>query len=324
MAEFNYIVTEDDKELTISKLLKRNYNFSSRLMAKLKSEELIYLNGEKAKNWIVPAVGDKLTVILPTETSDFPPEDIPINVIFEDENILVINKQPGFVVHPTKGKPYNTMANGIMNKMIHDGENYKIRFANRLDMNTSGLLVVAKNSFSQDNLVKQMQHDGIEKRYIAVVDGIIDEDSGTINMPIGRPDPNEVERWILSEDKGGYPSITRYFVKERYPKKDNGYTLVELKLDTGRTHQIRVHMSYFGHPVTGDHLYNNGDPFLYRETHGDFRRDEGYFETPTSKYISRQALHAYKLSFNHPVTGEKMEFLAPIPDDIENLIDSIK
>ncbi len=331
MTEFNYIVTEKDKDLTVKDLLRRNFNFSSRLMTKLKQQNLLSLNGEPVRGWMTPAVGDKLTVTLPQETCDFPPEDIPISVVFEDKDLLVINKQPGVVVHPTKGKPNHTIANGVMKKMLDEGSTYKIRFANRLDMNTSGLLIIAKNGFTQDHIVKQMKSDKIQKRYLAVVDGIMKDDEGTINAPIGRPDPNEVERWILPVENGGYDSITHFKVRERFEtgfaEEDGvktGYTLVELRLETGRTHQIRVHLASIGHPITGDHLYNNGDPFLYRQLHGDYRRIEGAEEKSTSRFIDRQALHAFNLTFTHPVTGEDLNLEAPLPDDILKLIETIK
>ncbi len=320
MTEFNYTVTETDKELSVKELLRRNFHFSSRLLTKLKQQDLVTLNGNPVRGWMIPLPGDKLTVTLPQETCDFQPEDIPISVIFEDKDLLVINKQPGYVVHPTKGKPNHTIANGIMKKMLDDGEKYKIRFANRLDMNTSGLLMIAKNSFTQDRLIRQMKAGIIRKEYLAVVDGIMEHDLGTINAPIGRPDPDEVERWILPTDQGGYDSVTHYKVIRRF---QSGYTLVRLRLETGRTHQIRVHMASIGHPVTGDHLYNNGDPFLYRKLHGDFRRVEGIEEKSTSPYIDRQALHACSLSFFHPVTNEKTELEAPLPDDMVKLIDYI-
>lgn len=320
MSGFIYTVKESDKGLTVSELLRRNFHFSSRLLTKIKKQELAKLNDIPVRGWMTPCAGDKLTVTLPEETSDFPPEDIPISVIFEDDDLLIINKQPGIVVHPTKGKPCHTIANGLMKKIIDEGSCYKIRFANRLDMNTSGLLIVAKNGFVQDRLIHQMKAGVTEKKYLAVLDGIIEEDQGTVEAPIGRPDPNEVERWILPADRGGFESVTHYRVLKRFPA---GYTLAEISLETGRTHQIRVHMASIGHPVTGDHLYNNGDPFLYRKLHGDFRRIEGEDEKSTSDYIERQALHAYHLSFIHPITGEKLTLKAPLPDDMKALIKTI-
>lgn len=320
MTQFTYIVTENDKELTVKELLKRNFHFSSRLLTKIKQQDLAKLNNMPVRGWMKPSLGDKLTVTLPPETSDFPPEDIPISVVFEDESLLVINKQPGFVVHPTKGKPNHTIANGIAKKMACEGQSYKIRFANRLDMNTSGLLIIAKNGFVQEQIIRQMKAGKTEKKYLAILNGCIEKDFGTINAPIGRPDPDEVERWILPVEDGGFDSITHYRVLKRF---DKGYTLAEISLETGRTHQIRVHMASIGHPVTGDHLYNNGDPFLYRKLNGDFRRIEGEGEKSTSEYIDRQALHAYKLSFIHPITGKKLCLEAPMPHDMEEMIKRI-
>ena len=314
MTQFTYIVTENDKELTVKELLKRNFHFSSRLLTKIKQQDLAKLNNMPVRGWMKPSPGDELTVTLPPETSDFPPEDIPISVVFEDESLLVINKQPGFVVHPTKGKPNHTIANGIAKKMACEGQSYKIRFANRLDMNASGLLIIAKNGFVQEQIIRQMKAGKTEKKYLAILNGC------TINAPIGRPDPDEVERWILPVEDGGFDSITHYRVLKRF---DKGYTLAEISLETGRTHQIRVHMASIGHPVTGDHLYNNGDPFLYRKLNGDFRRIEGEGEKSTSEYIDRQALHAYKLSFIHPITGKKLCLEAPMPHDMEEMIKRI-
>lgn len=323
MTQFHYTVTENDKGLSVKELLRRNFSFSSRLMTKLKKNDLITVDGNPVRGWMILAPGVKLTVTLPEETCDFPPEDIPIETVFEDEHLLVINKQPGHVVHPTKGKPNGTIANGVMKKMLGDGAQYKIRFANRLDMNTSGLLIIAKNGFTQEHIIRQMKRGQVEKRYLAVVDGILEENEGTVDKPIGRPDPNEVERWILPVEKGGYDSVTHYKVLRRF-ETGRGHTLIELRLETGRTHQIRVHMASIGHPVTGDSLYCHGDPFLYREIYGDPKdgaaaREQG----SVSPYIGRQALHAYKLSFIHPVTEQRLELEAPLPEDVERLLEKI-
>lgn len=328
MTQFHYTVTEKDKELSVKELLRRNFHFSSRLLTKLKKGDLVTVEGLPVRGWMKLQPGDKLTITLPEETCDFPPEDIPIETVFEDEHLLVINKQPGYVVHPTKGKPHNTIANGIMKKMLEDGAKYKIRFANRLDMNTSGLLIVAKNSYTQDHLTKQMKADHIQKKYIALVKGLIAEDRGTIDLPLGRPDPNEVERWVMPAEDGGYPSVTHFKVLERFKKN----TLVELRLETGRTHQIRVHLSYIGHPIEGDNLYCNGDPFEYRRIYGDPRPPLDGTKGPriktnpeiVSDIISRQALHAFSLTFVHPVTGETIHLEAPLPVDMVKAIEKIR
>ena len=324
MAKFTYIVKESDRELSIKELLSRNFSFSSRFMTKLKQNRLIFLNGESMPGWILPNPGDVITVVTPEETSDFPPEAIPISIVYEDDDLLVINKQPGIVVHPTKGKPCHTIANGLMKRMLDKGESYKIRFVNRLDMNTSGLLIVAKNSYAQDNLTKQMKTDHIQKKYMAIVSGVMVQDRGTIDLPLGRPDPNEVERWVVPVEEGGYPSVTHFKVLKRFKKN----TLVELQLGTGRTHQIRIHLAYIGHPIEGDHLYCHGDPFEYRRIHGDPRPSLDGSPGPrmetnpeiVSDIINRQALHAFSLTFKHPVTGERLHLEAPLPDDMKRAL----
>lgn len=299
MAKFEYTVTKEDEGVPVKGLLRTKFSFSSRLLTKLKYQHLVFLNGEPTPGWISPQVGDVLSIKLPEEKSDFPAEDIPIHPVFEDDDLLIINKQPGVIVHPTKGHPLHTIANGLMKYMEDTDQVFKIRFVNRLDMDTTGLLIVAKNSHSQDDLTKQMKANTTEKRYIAVVNGIVAEDEFTIDLPIGRPDPENVARGVMTE--GGYPSVTHVRVLERFPK-GKGYTMVELLLETGRTHQIRVHMSHIGHPLVGDYLYGGDNPWL----------------------IERQALHAYRLSFNHPVTGQRLHIEAPLPDDIKKVIEKIK
>ena len=296
MADFKYIISKEDEELTVKGLLRSKFHYSSRFLTKIKFNNLSYLNGESIPLWVKPKAGDELVIKQLIEESDFPMEDIPIFPIYEDENILVINKQPGYVVHPTKGQPNHTIANGIMKYMATTEQNFKVRFVNRLDRDTSGLLIIAKNAYSQNELSRQMKHS-MHKEYKALVKGVIAEDEGTIDVPIGRPDPDEVKRGVLAVEDGGYDSITHYKVLERY----DGYSLIQLKLETGRTHQIRVHMNHIGHPVLGDTLYDEESPF-----------------------IDRQALHAYKLAFNHPLTQEKMELEAPLPDDILHAIELIK
>ncbi len=339
MSDFKYIIPDSEEGLPLKAIVKNHFGFSSRLMTKLKQQKLIYLNDEFLPGWVSVSAGDVITVSLPAEKSEFPPEDIPIHVVFEDDDLLVINKQPGFVVHPTKGKPCHTIANGLAKKILDEGVDYKIRFVNRLDMNTSGLLIVAKNSHAQDNLVKQMKKDHIHKKYLALVEGRLPSASGTINLPIGRPDENEVERWVLPVEKGGYPSVTHYLVIDEFTENSGNergkyYSLLELTLETGRTHQIRVHLAYSGYPIVGDHLYCHGDPFAWRSLNGIatpprkecFERGETPPETNpevVSHLISRQALHAHSLSFVHPVNGKRIELKAPLPEDMKEAIEKL-
>jgi len=301
MADFRYTVTKEDNGIPVKTLLRQKFNFSSRLRTKLKYQDLVYLNGEKTAGWIVPEEGDELSVRLPDEKSEFPMENIPITPVYEDDDLLIINKQPGIIVHPTKGHPAHTIANGLMKYMADTNQTFKIRFVNRLDMDTSGLLIVAKNSNAQDNLSKQMRARETEKRYIAIVNGIVDEDSFTVDLPIGRPDPEKVERGVIPVEEGGNPSVTHAKVLERFPK-GSGYTMLELLLETGRTHQIRVHMAHLGHPLVGDYLYGGYNPDL----------------------LDRQALHAFKLSFDHPATGKRLTVTCDLPEDIKQVIEKIR
>lgn len=306
MTNFNYTAESKDEGLSLKEVLRTHFGVSSRFLSKIKYQNLAKVNGNVAPLWFELREGDFISISKPNEKSTFIPEDIPIHPIFEDDNILVLNKQAGVIVHPTKGHPAHTIANGLMKYMLDTDQSFKIRFVNRLDMDTSGLLVAAKDSYSQSQLTKQMHNGKMSKEYQAVVKGIIIDDEGVIDLPIGRPDKESVARKVLSIEEGGYPSKTKYTVLRRFPvsKTDNkkGYTLVNLKLATGRTHQIRVHMSHIGHPVLGDYLYGGDSPV----------------------FIDRQALHASKLVFNHPVTNKKMVLTSPLPDDINSAISKIE
>lgn len=294
MTTFIHKITSEDEGLEIREVIRKHFDFSSRLRNKIKREKLVMLNGNSTPGWIKPDVGDVITITLPDETSGFEPQDIPLDIVFEDDDLMIINKQPGLIVHPTKGHPTGTVANALMYYMEHGGKPFKIRFVNRLDMDTSGLLVVAKNAYCQNDYTKQMKENLVEKRYIAVVKGTLNSDNGTIDLPIGRPDPAHVRRGVMED---GAPSITHYKVIDRL----KGYSVVELLLETGRTHQIRVHMSHIGHPILGDWLYGGENPAL----------------------ITRQALHAVSLSFIHPISRKRMELKAPLPDDMKKVIADI-
>ena len=351
MNEFRYTVKTEDEGKALKAVVKEQFAFSSRLMTKLRRGERIRLNGEVSQGWIPVKAGDLVEILMPEERSEFPPEDIPLKVVFEDGHILVLNKQPGIVVHPTKGNPCHTLLNGLMKKILEEGpdKEYKPRLVNRLDMNTSGLIVIAKNAHVQADLVKQMKKS-MEKRYLAILEGCINEDEMTVDLPLGKPDENEVERWVVPEEKGGQKSVTHVKVLERFPcphlmtygseaaggpieqKTIDGYTLAEMRLETGRTHQIRIHMAYLGHPVSGDHLYCHGDPFEYRRVYGDPRppltgekgpRGETNPEV-VSDIIDRQALHAFSLDFIHPMTREPMHLEADLPEDMEKALEGLR
>ncbi|MBQ3390417.1 MAG: RluA family pseudouridine synthase [Firmicutes bacterium] len=286
-----YVIQPKDEGLKIRDILKRRLDLSTRLIRKLKEEGGVSLDGKE--RWLNEPVrkGQVLEVRFPEETSWFEPQEIPLDIRLEDEDLLILNKQPGIVVHPTKGHPAGTIANGLACYMRQKGESWKIRFVNRLDMDTSGLLIVSKNAFSQERLQKQMKAGTVVKKYRAVVDGILEEEEGVIDLPIGLIGENEVGRCVRPD---GYPSVTKY---KKILEIGTERTLAELTLETGRTHQIRVHMAHIGHPVTGDSLYGKPQPEL----------------------IGRQALHAWSLSFDHPTTNKRIEITAEIPEDMEKL-----
>ena len=296
MAKYKHTVTEEEYGQSINQILRANYTFSARFKTKMKFQSLVDLNGVPTPGYVKPEVGDVIGIRLPEETSDFPPEDIPIDVLFEDDDLLIINKQPGIIVHPTKGHPTSTIANGIMKYMLDTDQSFKIRFANRIDMDTSGIVICCKNANAQNDISSQMRSQTVVKKYIAIVHGSVDRDEFTIDLPVGRESQETIRRSVMYE--GGKDAVTDVKVLRRY----GDYTLVELSLHTGRTHQIRVHLSHIGHPIIGDSLYDGDAPGL----------------------IDRQALHAYRISFLHPVSKERIEIEAPFPKDIETAIAKIE
>lgn len=289
-----FVIDDRHEGKELKEVLYDEMKLSSRLVRRLKRNKGILVNGNRITFHARLRKGDKVEVVMEDEINQFEPEDIPIEVVYEDMDLLIVNKQPGLVVHPTKGHPTGTMANALVNRMKHTGENFKIRFVNRLDRDTSGLIIIGKNPYAQQEISKQMQKNQVEKIYLAVVKGNIEEDHGIIDVPIGRPDPEDIMRKVY---QGGQPSVTHYEVVQRL--KDA--TVVRIKLETGRTHQIRVHMAHIGHPLIGDELYGYTDKEL----------------------IGRQALHAEQLIFNQPRTKERIEVRAPIPQDIKTLIQKL-
>ena len=298
--KYEHTVTIEEEGLTINQILRANYRFSARFKTKMKYQSLVDLNDSEAPGYIKPAAGDVIGIRLPEETSDFEPEDIPLDIIYEDDDLLLINKQPGIIVHPTKGHPGHTIANGVMKYMADSGQSFKVRFANRIDMDTTGIIIVAKNANAQNELSSQMRKGTVVKKYIALAEGSIKEDHFIIDLPIGRPSQESIQRCVMEE--GGKDAVSEVSVLERYDSSEYGpYTLTEVILHTGRTHQIRVHLSHTGHPIAGDALYG-----------GD------------SSLIDRQALHAYYIEFYHPMTKERVSFRAGLPEDFLAAIEKAK
>ena len=273
-------------------LRRRGYSYQNLVRLK-KMRESILLNG--AWTYMRTAVkdGDILTVHIqePESSPNIPPVKLPLDIVYEDEDIVVVNKPAGMPVHPSLNNYENSLANGLMYYYQEQGKPFIFRCTNRLDRDTSGLTVVAKHMVSSSILSSMGMRHEITREYLAIVRGALKPSEGTIDAPIGRTGSSLIERKIDFEN--GERAVTHYRVVE----EQNGHSLVSLILETGRTHQIRVHMKYIGHPLVGDYLYN-----------------------PDMEYIDRQALHSHRLSFTHPVTGEKMEFTAPLPADMRKIL----
>ena len=282
----------------IREYLKEVMGLSSRLIRGAAIDKRILVNGNAVKMNYVLSENDKIVINLAKkESQNINPENIPLDIVYEDKDIIVINKGPNMVVHPTKRHQSGTLANGLLYYFKETNQDCIVRLVSRLDMDTSGLIIVAKNQYAHMELSKEMQANNMEKRYLALVHGHMEENEGTIDKPIYRPEVEGVLRRVI--DERGQRSITHYKVIERLKDAD----LVECLLETGRTHQIRVHLSSMGNPIYGDTLYG-------------FEED--------SSIIPRQALHAYGLNFKSPRTKDELELRANLPKDIQELLDKLR
>ncbi len=280
----SYIVTED-KEI------------SRATVQRLLEEGNILVNGQIKKNSYKVKNGDTIEINIPeVKETKIEAQDIPIEVVYEDSDIIVVNKPKGLVVHPANGNPDGTLVNAVMNickdSLSGIGGEKRPGIVHRLDKDTSGLLIIAKNDKAHINMSEQIKERKVNKKYIALVKGIIKEDEATINMPIAR---SKKDRKKMAVDKNGKEAVTHFKVIKRYDK----YTLLEIKIDTGRTHQIRVHMSEIGHPIVGDEVYSNG------------KNEFG---------VKGQMLHAKSLEFKHPITNVQMHLEADIPDYFKEIL----
>ena len=290
--EIIYTVKENNK--TIKQILKEDLFISDRLLIFLRKNKLIYYNNDKLINLNITAKLNntiKIDLNFEEDNSNVIPIKMDLNIIYEDDALLILNKPAGIPVHPSILHYTNSLSNGV--KYYFDSINLKkkIRPVNRLDRNTSGIVIFAKNQYVQECLIHQMQTKEFKKFYLAVVEGHLEKLEGTIDAPINRKENSIIERCV---DENGERAVTHYKILKR--NFDRNYDLVECMLETGRTHQIRVHFSYMGHPLIGDTLYGNA-----------------------SKYISRQALHAYKVEFVHPISKKLMQFTADVPKDFSLL-----
>ncbi len=291
----DYIVQNDDVGDSLKEILQDKMKLSSRLIRNCKREKLIYCNKKRPFMNYMVQVGDVISVILPFEHNQFIAEDIPLHILYEDKDIMAVDKPPYMVVHPTKGCTNGTLANAISYYFNKSNYTMKIRFINRIDRDTSGIVLIAKNSYAQNHLLEQMKRKSVDKIYYALVSGELQDDQGVIDAPIGKKNDGDIYREVF---QGGKPSITHYKVIERYGHRA---TLLQLRLETGRTHQIRVHLKSIGHPIIGDGLYG-----------GDTR------------YTDRQMLHCVKMDFLLPDNNEMIEINSKLPKDINEVINMFK
>ena len=292
-----FIVEKEDANKRIDAYIAKSANISRVNAQRLISEGKILVNGKSVKHSYKTQENDEITMEQeePKEV-ELKAENIPLEIIYEDKDIIVVNKPKGMVVHPANGNPDGTLVNAVMaickDSLSGIGGELRPGIVHRLDKDTPGIIIVAKNDKAHINLSEQIKNHKVEKTYIALVKGNVKENQATINMPIGR---SNKDRKKMAVTKNGKTAITHFKVLKRYDK----YTLLEVKIETGRTHQIRVHLSQIGYPIVGDMVYSN-------------RKNEWGIEG--------QCLHAKSLKFKHPITGKEMYLEAPLPEYFQKIL----
>ena len=269
----------------------------------------VMVNGNQAKASYKVSASDEVEVELtPAPASNFTPENIPLEIVFEDDHVIVVNKPAGLVVHPAAGVHSGTLANALAYhfQQLSNAGSMRPGIVHRLDKDTSGLLVVAKTESGHENLADQFRAREVFKSYIALVYGVVKQESGRIEQPIARDPRNRTRMAVVA---GGRGALSLFKIRRRY----DSFTLLDVELKTGRTHQIRVHLSWLKHPVVADELYSGG-----RENNLDVRL------RALIRKLNRQFLHAEQLGFRHPQTGEQMRFTAPLPAELTHFLDQIE
>lgn len=293
-------ITAQESGERIDALLARCAEMTRSQAQRLLWQGAVTLNGGPVRKNHRTAAGETFTVVLPEpEPVELRAQDIPLDIVYEDDDVIVVNKPRGMVVHPAPGHPDGTLVNALLfhcgDSLSGIGGERRPGIVHRIDRDTSGLLIAAKNDFAHQHLSAQLADRSLSREYEAVVRGRLREDEGTVSAPIGR---HSVDRKRMAvTDRGSRPAVTHWFIIARY----NGYTHVRCKLETGRTHQIRVHMAYIGHPLLGDEVYGRG----------------------TEKGLTGQCLHARRLRFVHPRTGEHVELSSPLPDYFREVLEKL-
>ncbi|MEC9484342.1 MAG: RluA family pseudouridine synthase [Candidatus Izemoplasma sp.] len=293
------IVTQQNEHERLDRFLADQLTLSRNVIQQYIKDDHILVNGASSKANYKIKVEDTITINPPAPKEiSLKPEDIPLDIIYEDDDVAVVNKPVGMVVHPGAGNPSHTMVNALLYHLDDltaiKGE-IRPGIVHRIDKETSGLLMVAKNDLAVEHLSKQLQEKTVERTYVALVEGVIDHNKGKINAPIGR---HKTRRQHMAVVENGKPAITHFTVIKRY----ENHTLIECQLETGRTHQIRVHLAYIGHPLVGDPKY-------------------GRRKTDTSH---GQYLHAKSLGFKHPRTEETLFFESPLPDFFQTTLNELE
>ena len=281
----------ENENLTINQILQNNLKVSSRLLYKLVKNNCIFLNGKECDTRNMASPNDIITINFDysEDNSNIVPTEMDLNIVFEDDWLLIINKPAGIATHPSVLHFSDSLCNGVRFYFDSISLKKKIRPVNRLDLDTSGIIIFAKNEYVQECLIKQMNSHILKKEYIAIVSGILNEESGTINLPISRKAGSIIERCV---SKDGQIAITDYSVI----KELDNMSVVKCILQTGRTHQIRVHFSAIGHPLIGDFLYGS-----------------------KSDLINRHALHSYHISFVHPISNKDIDIYCELPEDMKKI-----
>lgn len=289
----DYIIDEDSAGLRVEQFLRRKRYSGQNLSEIKRMPKSILVNGVHYYMRQELSKGYHLQVrICETKNSEkIPPTNLPLDIIYEDEDLLVLNKPAGMPIHPSLNNYTNSMANALAYYFQSQGKPFIFRCCNRLDRDTSGLTIVSKHLVSGSILSDMTKYREVHREYLAIARGSVTPSEGTIQAPLGRKEGTIIERTVDWEH--GEDAVTHYKVV----KEANGHSLVSLRLETGRTHQIRIHMKYLGYPLIGDYLYN-----------------------PDMEYMTRQALHSHHMEFTHPITGEHMSFTAPLPEDMARVM----
>lgn len=286
----------ENKYVTVKQVLKEHFEISDRLLLKLKKNQRIFLNNKKVFVNATVNINDIVLVDLDfkEETENIHPTEMKLDILYEDDSLLIINKPFGIPVHPSILHFEDSLSNGV--KFYFNSINLykKTRPVNRLDKDTSGIVIFAKNEYIQEALIRQMKNNTFKKEYLSILEGHLEKPYGTIDVPIARKDGSIIEREINSN---GEKAVTHYELIKSFHKNDKELSLVKFTLETGRTHQIRLHSKYINHSILGDSLYGN-----------------------SSGLISRQALHAYKITFVHPVSKKTICLETDLPDDMKKII----